>query len=39
VNCMKLIGGPAKRESLIVGLSNGNVYKIFSENPFPILLI
>ena len=36
---MKIIGGPIKKESLIVGLANGNVYKIFSENPFPIILI
>jgi intraflagellar transport protein 122 len=39
VNCMKLIGGPIKKECLTVGLANGNVYKLFSENPFPILLI
>lgn len=36
---MKLIGGPVKKESIIVGLSNGNVYKLFCENPFPILII
>lgn len=36
---MSFIGGPSRREALLVGLHNGDIFKIFSENPFPINLI
>lgn len=39
ITCIKFIGGPSRREAIVIGLQSGNVYKIFSENPFPILLI
>ncbi len=39
ITCIKFIGGPLRREAMIIGLQSGNVFKIFSENPFPILLI
>jgi intraflagellar transport protein 122 len=38
VTYLKTIGGPPKREHAIVGLSNGQVLKIFVDNSFPILL-
>lgn len=39
IRYIKVIGGPAKREGLIVGLKNGYVQKIFIDNSFPVLLI
>jgi intraflagellar transport protein 122 len=39
VTYLKRLGGPPKEECLVVGLKNGNCYKIFISNPFPILLI
>lgn len=39
ITCIKFIGGPLRREALIIGLQSGYVFKIFSENPFPISLI
>ncbi len=39
VRFIKIIGGPPKEEGLLVGLKNGNIYKIFLNNPFPIMLI
>ena len=35
---MKTIGGPPKREHALLGLSNGQVLKIFVDNSFPIQL-
>jgi len=39
ISCVTFIGGPIKREALLIGLLNGDVFKIFSENPFPIMLV
>lgn len=39
ISCLKFLGGPTRREAIAIGLQSGNVYKVFSENPFPILLI
>jgi intraflagellar transport protein 122 len=39
VTCLKILGGPPKEECLAAGLKNGNVYKLFLSNPFPILLV
>ena len=36
---IKVIGGPSNCEGLMVGLKNGNIYKIFINNAFPIMLI
>ena len=35
---MRTIGGPPKREHALVGLSNGQVLKLFIDNSFPIQL-
>ena len=39
IRYIKVLGGPAKKESLLIGLKNGNVLKIFIDNSFPIVLI
>jgi intraflagellar transport protein 122 len=39
IRYIKVLGGPSKKESLLVGLKNGNVLKIFIDNSFPIVLI
>jgi intraflagellar transport protein 122 len=35
----KVFGGAKGKEGLLVGLKDGNVYKVFLDNPFPILLV
>jgi len=35
----KVIGGPPKKEGIIVGLKDGSIFKVFIDNAFPILLI
>ena len=39
IRYIKVLGGPLKKESLLIGLKNGNVLKIFIDNSFPIVLI
>ena len=39
VRYIKIIGGPANKEALLVGLKNGQVSKIFLDNPFPVDLL
>ena len=38
VTYLKSIGGPPKRQHALVGLSNGQVLKLFVDNSFPIQL-
>ena len=37
--CLQVVGGPPGREGLLVGLKNGQILKIFADNPFPIPLL
>ena len=39
IRYMKVIGGPSKREGLLVGCKNGAILKIFVDNAFPIPLM
>ena len=39
IKYIKPLSGPAKRESLLIGCQDGNVYKIFIDNGFPIPII
>jgi len=35
----KLVGGPPGREIVLVALRNGEVFKLFIDNPFPVQLV
>lgn len=39
IRYLKAIGGPPGKESIFVGLKNGQVLQIFINNPFPINII
>ncbi|KAG8240368.1 hypothetical protein J437_LFUL002509, partial [Ladona fulva] len=39
IRYIKMVGGPPNREGLLVGLKNGQVLKIFLNNPFPVYLL
>ena len=36
---IKVVGGPPEREGLLLGLKNGQILKIFIDNPFPVVLL
>lgn len=39
IRYIKVVGGPPRKEALLVGLHNGTVLKVFIDNPFPIQLL
>ncbi|XP_047473268.1 intraflagellar transport protein 122 homolog [Penaeus chinensis] len=39
IRYIKVVGGPANREGLLLGLKNGQVLKIFLDNAFPVSLL
>ena len=39
IRYIKVVGGPSEREGLLLGLKNGQILKIFIDNPFPVNLL
>ncbi|KAL0479772.1 intraflagellar transport protein [Acrasis kona] len=39
IRYVKVVGGPADREAILVGLKNGVILKIFIDNPFPVQIL
>ena len=39
IRYIKVVGGPAGREGLVVGLEDGQTCRIFIDNPFPVKLV
>ena len=39
ITCIKLLKGPPRGESLLIGTKSGKVYRVMLDNPFPTVLI
>ena len=39
IKYVKVVSGPPKKESILVGLQNGVVSRIFLDNAFPIPIV
>lgn len=39
ISFMTSMGGVSKKEVLLLGLSNGGVYRVNIDNPFPVLIL
>ena len=39
VRYIKVVGGPPGKEGVLVGSKDGHIYKIFIDNPFPVVLV
>ena len=39
IRYIKVVGGPSEKEGLLLGLKNGQILKIFIDNPFPVVLL
>ncbi|PHJ18711.1 wd g-beta repeat-containing protein [Cystoisospora suis] len=39
IRYIKVLGGPVAAEGILAGLKNGQVVEIFTNNPFPVILI
>ncbi|EGT35625.1 hypothetical protein CAEBREN_28014 [Caenorhabditis brenneri] len=38
VRYLRVLGGPAHRETLVLGTTDGGVYKVYIDNDYPVLL-
>ncbi|XP_018334742.1 intraflagellar transport protein 122 homolog, partial [Agrilus planipennis] len=39
IRYIKVVGGPPSKEGLIAGLKNGQIWKIYLDNSFPLLIL
>lgn len=39
IRCVRVVSGPPRKESLMIGLDNGVVSRIFIDNAFPVPIV